>query len=484
MQNNPGSDAQIFPLCVDLDGTLVNTDTFIESLIGNLNNLAVLIRIPGWLLQGKAKVKAKLAGQTKLNPALLPFNKNLLNYLSQQKASGRRLVLVTAANERIAEAISRHLGLFDEVISSNESTNLRGKEKAKLLVERFGNRRFSYVGNDRTDLHTWAHAYTAILVNAPDSVAKRAANFTTIEERFTDRPNKTKALLRMLRPYQWVKNILVFVPIITSAALSNLNAWFSALMMFIAFCSTASAIYVINDLYDLDADRQHPSKRKRPLASGALPIAIGFVMIPILLIVGLTFAIATRVPVVVPLLICYAACSIAYSIKLKTMPLVDIFTLALLYSIRLISGGEATGYHVSPWLMAFAGFLFLNLAIIKRVAELKIVIKSGDQQICRRSYRTEDLLVIQTFGIASGFISSLVLALYIQSYTAVSLYANPQALWLIVPIILFWQCRLWLSTSRGHMHDDPIVYAAKDWVTWLVGIFTILILLAANIKVQ
>ena len=166
------------------------------------------------------------------------------------------------------------------------------------------------------------------------------------------------------------------------------------------------------------------------------------------------------------------------------MPLVDIFILALLYSIRLLSGGEATGYHVSPWLMAFAGFLFLNLAIIKRVAELKIALNGGNQQISRRSYRTEDLLVIQTFGIASGFMSSLVLALYIQSYTAVTLYANPQALWLIVPLILFWQCRFWLSTARGNMHDDPIVYAVKDWVTWLVGIFIIFILLAANIKIQ
>lgn len=483
MQENDFGDSQkALPLCVDLDGTIVNTDTLVECLLVGTCKWSTLKRIPGWIVQGKAKFKEKLAQHIQLNPALLPYNDTLVQYLKREKSHGRRLVLVTAANQSLAQAISDHLGIFDEVIASDGSRNLRGEEKAKLLVERFGNRGFSYAGNDRTDLKVWECAYSGVLVNTHYGTAKRAAALTTIEQCINCNPNQVRALWRAIRPHQWVKNLLVFVPIITARAFVDFEALINGFLLFIAFCVTASGIYLINDLFDLEADRQHPTKCKRPFASGALAITTGFAMAAILIVVGFILSAATQIPIVALLLLVYGVASISYSLKLKEFPLVDVFMLAALYSIRLFSGGEATGHHVSFWLLAFSGFLFLSLAIIKRTAELKASLNQQKHHIVRRGYSSADLLVIQTFGIGASFISSLVLALYIQSYTAVNSYTHPQILWFTVPVMLFWECRLWLSTTRGYMNEDPIVYTAKDWVSWMVGIVLILILLAANIK--
>lgn len=469
----------LLPLCVDLDGTLVKTDTLVESFVAAMRDWHLLIRIPGWLLRGKATLKSKLVEKSKPNPALLPYNETVLEYLAEEKKRGRKLVLVTAANQNVAEVINQHLGIFDEVIASNEARNLRGEEKAKELVKRYGNRHFSYMGNDRADLNVWRVAQSAILVNTTKSLTKRAAEITKIETRLSQRPRQTKAILRELRPYQWVKNLLVFIPIVAANAFGDLSAWFYAGLTFMAFCATASGIYVINDLFDLEADRQHPIKRNRPFASGTLPLTVGFAIAPILLLSGLVLAINSKVLLII---LCYATISITYSAKLKKMPLVDVFTLAGLYTIRLYAGGEASGYHVSMWLIAFSAFLFLSLALVKRVSELKLVMKGDGQSATRRDYMNKDLDVLQSMGIGSSFISSLVLALYVQSDAAVDLYANPRILWGIVPVILFWQCRLWLSTARGYMREDPILYAAQDWVSWLVGLVLLIIMVTANIQ--
>jgi 4-hydroxybenzoate polyprenyltransferase/phosphoserine phosphatase len=482
IKNEPTLSLGSLPLCVDLDGTLVKTDTLLECLAAGAHKWSVVRRVLGWLLHGKARFKAQLAAHIDFKPDLLPYNNVLLQYLQDQKSYGRRLILVTAANSRIAEGVNQHLGIFDETIASDNSRNLRGKEKAKLLTDRFGHKKFSYAGNDRTDLHVWKCAYSGVLVNASRKTAKKAENTTIIEKCFNRKTHELRALFRALRPHQWGKNLLIFVPIITSKAFGDINALLNALMVFTAFCSTASAIYIINDLYDLEADRKHPNKCKRPLASGDLSIGKSFMIVPILLFIGLAFSVATGIPQITLLLACYGATSIIYSIKLKKLPLVDVFTLSALYATRLFSGGEATGYRVSFWLLTFSGFLFLSLAILKRTTELKTIQDREGHEVSRRGYSTEDLLVMQSFGIASSFVSSLVIALYIQSFTAGNLYGQPQILWLMVPLMLFWQCRLWLSTTRGYMHDDPIVYAVKDWVSWLVGLMAIIILFMASIK--
>jgi 4-hydroxybenzoate polyprenyltransferase len=467
-------------MCIDLDGTLVRTDTLVETFIMALKEFTTILRLPLWLWQGKAVFKEKLALHTKVDFKLLPYNRTLLEYLQHQKSSGRYLVLATAANWKIAQEVNRHLNLFDEIIASDSSRNLRGPQKAKALVDRFGDRGFCYIGNDRHDLAVWQCASSGSLVNVSDRVAKKAANLTEIENRFTERAGRGIPLLKLIRPLQWSKNLLVFVPIITSGAIYDSHAILRAFLMFIAFCCIASATYIINDLYDLDADRQHPDKRRRPLASGDLSPSVALAILPVLILAGVSFARLVPTTSTFLLLVSYALLSTAYSIKLKQFPLVDVFTLAALYTIRVFAGGEATGYHVSFWLLAFSGFIFLALAIVKRTSELDGLAKRGKQNAARRGYTTADLRVLSVFGVSSSFISSLVVALYINDRTAKESYAHPQMLWFMVPLILLWQCRLWLSTSRGYMTDDPIVYAAKDWVSWFIVFMSGIFLLAAR----
>jgi 4-hydroxybenzoate polyprenyltransferase len=284
-------------------------------------------------------------------------------------------------------------------------------------------------------------------------------------------------MVRAMRPHQWLKNLLVFVPILTAHALGEVGSWVNAALAFAALSATASAIYIVNDLTDLAADRRHPRKRRRPFASGALDPVSGGIMAAFLLTLGIGLGHACGV---LPVLAVYAACSLSYSFKLKELPLVDIFTLAALYTLRLFAGGEATGHLVSLWLLGFSSFLFLSLAALKRVEELMALAQRSGRQAARRGYLAEDAAILQMFGCCAAFMSSVVLALFVQNEAAAQQYASPALLWATVPLILFWECRLWLSTARGYMHDDPIVYAARDWVSWLVAAAVTIILIAAR----
>ncbi|WP_051513834.1 UbiA family prenyltransferase [Skermanella stibiiresistens] len=453
------------PLCVDMDGTLLNTDSLIECVFALIKDWRAMFALFGWLLKGKAHLKQQLALHARLDPALLPYNTGLLTWLHEQKRLGRRLILATAADHVFADAVARHLKIFDEVIASDGLDNLRGKAKADAIHRHLGGQPYAYAGNDFSDLEIWRHAEAAVLVNAPKSVCKSAAAVTQIETRVDDRAPWTRTLLKALRPHQWIKNILVFVPIVTASALFDLSAWGDALLMFLAFCCTASAIYIINDLTDLAADRQHHRKRNRPFASGALPLHHGPIVAPVLLLVGGGLAALAGAFTVV---VAYAVCSILYSFKLKSLALVDVFMLATLYTIRLFGGGEASGYPVSLWLLGFSSFVFLSLAIVKRVAELMALPPGNEGKPAGRGYRAEDLSIMRLMGVASTFTSCLVLALYVQSDLALGLNTLDVLYWAIVPLMLFWQCRIWLATTRGEMHDDPIVFAARDPISWVV----------------
>src|SRR3954469_25504894 len=454
------------PLCVDMDGTLLNTDSLIECFFAVIKDWRVFFALVGWLFKGKAHLKQQLALHARLDPALLPYNAGLVTWLHEQKRLGRRLILATAADHVIADAVAKHLNLFDEVIASDGLNNLRGSAKAEAIAQHLGGQPYAYAGNDFSDLEIWRHASSAVLVNAPKSVCKAAEKVTRIETRVDDRAPWTRALVKALRPHQWVKNVLVFVPIVTASALFDIKAWGDALLMFLAFCCTASAIYVVNDLTDLAADRQHQRKRHRPFASGALPLYHGPIVVPGLLLAGAGLAAAAGAFHVVVL---YAVCSVLYSFKLKSLPLVDVFMLAALYTIRLFGGGEAAGYPVSLWLLAFSSFLFLSLAIVKRGAELMALPPANGGKPAGRGYRAGDMEILRLMGVASSFTSCLVLALYVQSDLALGLNTLDQTYWGIVPLMLFWQCRVWLATARGKMHDDPIVYAAKDPTSWMIG---------------
>jgi 4-hydroxybenzoate polyprenyltransferase len=458
----------LVPLCVDLDGTLVRTDMLVEGML----RVAVSRKagtMVGPLLSGqRAELKRRVAELALCDPAILPFNEDFLAFLREQHAQGRPLVLVTAADHAVAHAIAAHLGIFDDVIASDGVRNLKGKVKAAALIERFGARRFAYAGNDASDLLVWREAHSIVLVNTPAGVARRARAAGTVEAEFDDRPSRLVSAVKAMRPHQWVKNLLVFVPMVTAHAVMDLAAWTGALMMFAAFCATASGIYIINDLSDLSADRLHPRKRNRPFAKGVLSVPFGVVLATVLLIAGVGLAIAANA---LPIILAYAATSIGYSLFFKELPLVDVFLLAALYTLRVVGGGVATGYDVSLWLFAFSGFTFLSLALIKRCAELIAMSASeGLKSAARRGYFTSDLPILQSLGAASAFASSVVLALFVGSDQALARYAAPEILWGIAPLILFWQCRLWLSTARGHMHDDPIVFAARDWVSWGVAV--------------
>ncbi len=306
-------------------------------------------------------------------------------------------------------------------------------------------------------------------------MARAAARATVTERSFAAEAAWPAALLRAIRPHQWAKNLLVFVPLVSARAIGDLGGWVDAMTVFVAFCCTASGLYLVNDLTDLAADRQHPNKCRRPFASGALPLQFGLVAAPLLLLTGfgLSFAVGA-----LPVLLCYAAGSCAYSLWLKSHPLVDVFMLAALYGLRLLAGGVATGYHVSLWLLAFSSFLFLGLAMVKRVAELMTLPAGEKRRAAGRGYRAEDRQIIELMGVAASFVASLVLALYVQSELASAIDRRPTLSWIIVPLVLFWQCRIWLATSRGRMNDDSIVFAVRDCVSWLVaiGCFGVLLL--------
>jgi 4-hydroxybenzoate polyprenyltransferase len=394
------------PICVDLDGTLVRTDTLHEIALSQVLDWRKLLRVPMWLYRGRAHLKQQLALNAEFDPSLLPYNAALLDYLRQQRARGRRLVLATAADRRVAAAINGHLKIFDEIITSDGARNLRGEAKRSALVARFGERGFTYIGNDRHDIPVWTSAAGGVAVNSTRAVIRQARRVTDMEAEIRDRPGFFRTFLAALRPHQWVKNVLVFVPIFTANALTDPGGWVGALAMFAAFCLTASSIYIVNDLIDLSADRKHPRKRNRPFASGNLPIVHGLAWAPVLATAGLMLAAETGA---LSIVVAYMAFSLLYSLKLKEMPLVDIFGLAGLYTIRLFGGGAASGYMVSPWLLAFSGFLFLSLAAVKRVAELSSVRRTPGQTINRRGYSADDQRLLEITGI----VSSTVLALYV-----------------------------------------------------------------------
>lgn len=471
-----GSTRRALPLCVDLDGTLVRTDTLLEGGAGLMLSGQGLRSMARQRPASRAALKHSLAGIVRLDPALLPYNEEFLSYLWSERAAGRSLILVTAADLQVAHAVADHLGLFDEVIASDGIMNLKGVAKCEALCERFGTGNFAYAGDSSADLEVWRAAGSAVIVNAAPSVARAARRLTVIEAEFDSRESLLAAGLEAMRPHQWVKNLLVFIPLFTSHTLGDLNSWFSSLLMFAAFCAAASGVYLCNDIADLSADRQHPRKRNRPFARGALPLLPGAALAVALLLAGLALAALggnfTTLAVYVLITFCY-------SFRLKELPLVDVFTLAALYTIRLFAGGEAIGHPLSFWLLAFSCFLFLGLALVKRVAEL-----GSSRGVIRRGYTSADAAFLQMLGASAAMTSSVVLALFVHSEATAERYASPGVLWALMPLLLFWQCRIWLATTRGTMRDDPIVFAAKDKVSWLIAAASIMVLTCAQLPLR
>jgi 4-hydroxybenzoate polyprenyltransferase len=468
------------PLCVDLDGTLIRSDLLFEGLARLAKEgLGPLLLAPFWLSKGKAGFKRELANRVGLEPSTLPYDLRLLEFLRKEKERGRRLVLATASDRIWAESVARHLEIFDEVMGSDGATNLGGEAKARALVARFGDRGFDYAGNGRTDRPVWKKARRAIAVNAPPAVETGLRRDGNLAELFPRSPLKLKTIVTAIRARQWVKNLLVFIPIITAHKLQDKGILAAGALAFVAISSCASSIYLLNDLFDVDADRLHPEKWRRPLASGSLAIPVAIALSLSLMAAG--FAVSLGLPAdAVKLIGVYLVATTAYSLFLKRRVLVDVFTLSLLYTLRVLLGGAATGLLLSPWFLAFSVFTFLSLAFCKRASELVRLKKSEMMEAPGRAYFTWDHLTVQSCGITSGYLAAIVLALYLQSDTVRHFYASPAWLWLIVPVFLYWISRIWILVNRGAMDEDPVLFATRDRVTWLTAVVSAAILVLAT----
>ncbi|QGZ38218.1 4-hydroxybenzoate polyprenyltransferase [Pseudoduganella flava] len=467
-------------IAVDLDGTLTPTDTLHEAALCLLRDSPLnLLALPFWLMRGKAALKAQVAARAALDVTVLPYNLPLIAWLKDQRAAGAKIVLSTASDRRVAQAIADHLGVFDDVIASDGTTNNAGPNKRAALDARYGEGGYDYAGNSTSDMPVWAGARQAIVVNASAALARRAAGVTTVAKVFPGHAITPRQWRKLFRVHQWLKNLLQFVPLLAAHEAGNLHALATLLLAFVAFSLCASAVYMTNDLLDLESDRRHPSKRHRPFASAAVPIKLGVTLAPVCavaslglgLLVGRTFTVW---------LVFYFLLTCAYSLRLKRLALIDCLTLAALYTLRIIAGAAAVAITLSFWLLAFSVFIFLSLAFVKRYAELQLLAGAGNDHAHGRGYLVADAPVVQALGIAAGYAAVLVLALYLHGETVVTLYAQPELIWFAVPLMLFWVSWVWMKAHRGEMHDDPIVFALKDRASLVIAQLVALCFLLAN----
>ncbi|RDJ00427.1 UbiA family prenyltransferase [Dyella solisilvae] len=458
----PGrSESVCVPLCVDLDGTLIHSDMLIESALALLsrNPLSIFLML-GWLLHGKAHLKREIARRITLDPTHLPYNRDVLAWIKEQQAL-RPVILCTASDAGMAEAIATHVGGFETVLASNGERNLSGGNKALVLVERYGERGFDYVGNAKVDLKVWRHARAAITVESGNALSKAAAQLTTVEKQFQLPRASIRHWLKALRVHQWVKNVLVFLPLLAAHRLFDIDAVLATILAFVCFNLCASSVYITNDLLDLASDRQHHRKKSRPFAAGRIPLLAGPLAAAGLLI--LSFALATVLrEAFVAVLGGYYLLTSAYSLRFKRVVMLDVVVLATLYTSRIVAGIAAIHTKPSFWLLAFSMFIFLSLAMVKRYIELLSAQKAGKINANGRGYDVGDIPLIQSLGAASGYLSVLVLALFIDSPDSRVLYHHPHVLWLLCPILLYWISRTWAIAHRGIMHDDPVVFAVTD----------------------
>ena len=463
------------PLCVDMDGTLVKSDTFLDSLmVLARRHPGAFLRTPLWALKGKAYCKAQVALRVSLDAEHLPYNQPLLQYLRDQHAAGRRLYLATGADGVLASKVAAHLGFFEEVMASDGAVNLTGIHKLAHLEQRFAAEGFDYVGNALPDLPLLQGATEAMLAN-PDLRLNSALKNHRIQASrvFLDRAPRIKALAKALRVHQWAKNLLVFLPLLLAHSF-RLRPALTALAAFFCFSTIASSTYILNDLLDLESDRVHLSKRRRAFAAGDLSVKAGLAISGLLASVSL-FAAAYLPSRFMVYLLLYLVTTLAYSLKLKRLVLVDVIVLSALYTVRMVAGSAATHTLISPWLAAFSIFFFLSLAMVKRFSELKNLYERGARPTDARGYLISDLEQLRSFGTSSAYASIVIFALYINGNDVAGLYHHPSRMWVITPFLILWVSRVWLLASRGELHEDPVVFALTDRMSLLLGVAVVMI---------
>ncbi len=473
------------PLCVDLDGTLVKCDTLHDGLLrllrqdrsGLLRVLWALLRDRAWGKQLMAERDAAHGRQLEVQS--LPWNHAVLRYLRQEKSRGRRLVLATGADRRVAEQVAAHLGCFDAVVASEHGRNMTGQRKLEALRQRYG--RFDYVGNSGEDAVLLQAARVAVVANPTARLrARMKTGRLCVAATLSERVPLRQSLPQALRLHQWVKNLLLVVPLLLSHR-AALGQGLAAVVAFVAFGCMASACYVWNDLLDVESDRRHGSKRRRPFAAGELGLPEGVMLMATLLTAA--FGLCLQLPGSFALWLCgYGAVTTVYSLWLKRVAIADVLVLAGLYTLRLFAGGAATGTAISAWLSTFAIFFFLSLALVKRVQELETLRQREGAAIPGRGYRVTDLELIRSLGVAAAVAALVILALYVRDPGATTLYAHPGRLWMLLPLQGFWLLRMWMLASRGLLEDDPVLFTLRDRVSVWLAAATVAVVLAASLQ--
>ncbi|MCR9166478.1 MAG: UbiA family prenyltransferase [Nannocystaceae bacterium] len=473
--NSPAARA----LFVDMDGTLVSTDVLWEAFFQAVKAQPwVALLAIGWLMRGRARLKDQLAKRVLIDPSALPYRDDVLAFVRARKADGDTVILATASARAWAEPVAAHLDMFDDVLASDAEHNLKGANKLAAIEAYCSGRGvadWGYVGDAHADLPIWNKANEVFVVAPSAALKQRVPKATAV---FGKKPSVLKAALKAMRPHQWVKNVLLWVPLMLAHAYDDSAKVFAALVAFSAFSLTASSVYLFNDMLDVEADRLHPKKKFRPFAAGSLPLLYGPPMVLGLVTTAITLALLFLPLPYLGVLLLYLAVNVAYSASLKSKMLIDVMLLASLYTLRIFAGGVATDLRVSEWLLAFSIFMFTSLAFAKRYVELARVAAEGKTEAKGRGYRVEDLELIISVGPTAGYLAVLVFALYINNGLP-GFYVNKSLLWLTCPLLLYWISRLWFLAKRGELDHDPVVFAVTDKASLAVGVGVGLLLLLA-----
>ncbi len=461
----------------DLDHTLIHTDLLYEQfLIAVKKNPLVIFTIFFILLKGKLALKKYFSEIAPIHAEDLPYNEQVLEKVRQFKKQGISCFLVSASWHTEVSKIANYLGFFNSAFGSNESVNLKGINKLKLIQEQWGHQQWAYVGDSNSDLSIWKKANLAISVNASASTVSKLKSLNNNHEIIHTQKNIFVSFFKAIRIHQWVKNILVFIPIILAHRIFETDLLTKSFLAFILFSFCASSIYLLNDLFDLSADRRHQKKKSRPLASGDFPIPAGIFFFFVFSVASLLTAFTIDEKVGMTLLL-YFILNLLYTFKFKSTMILDVILLAVMYNLRILFGGELTHIPISHWLLSFSIFFFLGLAFIKRYSEL--IKHSESSKKNNRAYVSEDRGMIAMLGVSCSLLSVFVFSMYLSSDSVRILYQKQNNLWALTPILVYWLSRTWLLTYRGQVDDDPVAFAIKDKTTYFVGILSLLVIVSS-----
>lgn len=469
----------------DLDHTLLSADTFAEQLSTLLLRqpwLVVLVLI--WFLRGRSYCKGRIAALAATPPDVWPVRPEAIERIVSDRAQGCTVVLATAAHHRVAGPLAEHLGCFDAVLASDDRENLKSQRKSAAIAKfacDAGWESYSYAGDCAADLAVWAASDEIVVVNPTPPLLKRLRGFNKPLCVIGSTQSGWAALVKACRPHQWAKNLLLVLPMVLAHSV-NVQTAIAVGIAFIAFSLCASGVYLLNDIGDVAADRQHPRKRQRPFASGRLTIRAGIWSAALLFAGGLGLSAACLPPAFIGLLAVYLVANLAYSSRLKQVPVLDVLMLSCMYALRLEAGAVAAHVPLSDWLLTFSLFFFTSLAFAKRFTELRRLRDGGGSSAAGRGYEVGDIRLLEMLGSASGYVSVLVLALYMNSDQMRSLYGESRILWLVCPIVLYWITRLWLLANRGQLDDDPVVFTLRDRTSLALGLVCGLIVFYAGMS--